>query len=56
MSPSNEQEGSLIKCLREISCLFDSPWEISNGGCTDYEQHAIEAPMLQTISSLDGLS
>ena len=30
-SPSNEQEGSLIKCLREISCLFDSPWEISNG-------------------------
>ena len=21
MSPSNEQEGSLIKCLREISCL-----------------------------------
>ena len=23
MSPSNEQEGSLIKCLREISGLFD---------------------------------
>ena len=23
MSPSNEQEGSLIKCLREISCLSD---------------------------------
>ena len=30
MSPSNEQEGSLIKCLRERNCLFDSLWEISN--------------------------
>ena len=40
-SPSNEQEGSLIKCLQEkVLCLISPYWEISNGVRMNFESTA----------------